>query len=196
MTEYKWLRPDHTGVYGHGDYSGCLPKGKRPGKWLPKVARPVTCEAGYHTVDLEHLPLHWADGAILYEVECRGMADRSIDKSAWEQIRLVRQVGQLTDPLLVTWACDCAERVAQGDKGKAAIAAARAWAACPCEEHQAAAGAASAAAAGAASAAAAGAASAAAGAAGAAAWAASAASAAAECGWQGERLIELLEGKP
>ena len=172
MAEYKWLRPDYRGACGHGDYSEHLPRGTRPGKWLPKVAHPVTCEAGYHTVDIEHLPVHWARDAILYEVECRGAVDRAEDKSAWEQVRLVRQVGRLTQPLLVTFACDCAERVPQGDAGKAAIAAARAWVACPCEKHRAAVGAAWAAAG--------------------AAWAAAEAAGAAERRWQGDRLIALL----
>ena len=181
MTEteraHKWLRPTLMGAYGHGDYSGYIPGGKRPGKWLPKVTDPVICRRGYHVTDLEHLLTHWALDATLYEVECRGAVALGADKSAWEQIRLVRVVGQATHPLMVTFACDCAERVPQGDAGRAAIAAAREWARCPCEEHRAAARVV-----------------------GAAAWAADAASAGGaaaeeERRWQGERLLELLEGQ-
>jgi hypothetical protein len=25
VTDYKWLQPDNSGAYDHGDYSGCLP---------------------------------------------------------------------------------------------------------------------------------------------------------------------------
>ena len=143
---YKWLRPDHRGAHNHGDYASHLPKGKRPGRWMPVLADPRLCERGYHVTSLGHLMDHWAADAILFEVECRGQADRGGDKSAWEEIRLLRRVGQLTHSQLVAFACDCAERVGQDPAGREAIAAARAWVACPCEEHRGAAWAAAAAA--------------------------------------------------
>ena len=50
--------------------------------------------------------------------------------------RVLRWGGALTHVEIVTLACDFAERVPQEDAGRAAIAAARAWASCPCEEHR------------------------------------------------------------
>jgi hypothetical protein len=111
-TCYKWLTPDHRGVYGHGDYTDHLPHGKRPGKWLPKVADPETCRRGYHVVTAAHLREHWGrEGSVLYIAEVRGAIATATDKLACEQIRLVERVGVLTRGVLVTFAADCAARV-------------------------------------------------------------------------------------
>jgi hypothetical protein len=220
MTTYKWLRPDHRGAYGHGDYTAHLPHGTRPGKWLPAVAAPKPCARGYHVVDIAHLPAHWGIAGVLYEAETRGKTVEDGDKLACESIRLVRRVGELTPGIAATFAADCAERVLglfeakfpDDDRPRKAIEAARACIADPTPENRAAAGAAGAAAwdAAWAAAGAAGAAGAAARAAvyaaryaGDAAWdaawavavAAGAAGAAwdAEREWQGAHLIELLE---
>jgi hypothetical protein len=221
MTTYKWLRPDHRGAYGHGDYTAHLPHGTRPGKWLPAVAAPKPCARGYHVVDIAHLPAHWGIPGVLYEAETRGKTVEDGDKLACESIRLVRRVGELTPGIAATFAADCAERVLglfeakfpDDDRPRKAIEAARACIADPTPENRAAAGAAGAAAwdAAWAAAGAAGAAGAAARAAvyaaryaGDAAWdaawavavaagAAGAAARAAEREWQGAHLIELLE---
>src|SRR5574343_1805475 len=94
MTLYKTL--DGTaGAYGHGDYTDYLPKGKRPGKWLPKV-KPELCESGYHycTNPLDCLSHYGPD---LYDVEVRGTVVTGADKSAAEQMRLVRRVDCWTE---------------------------------------------------------------------------------------------------
>jgi len=53
----------------------------------------------------------------------------------WSRVRVVLRFGGLDQRLLVTLAADFAERVPQGPEGRAAIAAARAWVACPCPAH-------------------------------------------------------------
>ena len=112
MTTYKWLTPDHRGVYGHGDYTDHLPHGKRPGKWLPKVTDPQPCRRGYHVVTASHLPEHWGrEDSVLYVAEARGEIVADTDKLACEQIRLVNRVGTLTREIAVTFAADCAARV-------------------------------------------------------------------------------------
>ena len=135
MTTYKWLRPDHRGAYGHGDYTAHLPHGTRPGKWLPAVADPETCARGYHVVTASHLPEHWGKvGSVLYVAEARGEIVTDTDKLACEQIRLVSRVGTLTREIAVTFAADCAERVLpvyeaaypDDDRPRKAIEAARA----------------------------------------------------------------------
>ena len=189
MTTYKWLRPDHRGAYGHGDYTAHLPHGTRPGKWLPAVAAPKPCARGYHVVDIAHLPAHWGIPGVLYEAETRGKTVEDGDKLACESIRLVRRVGELTPGIAATFAADCAERVLglfeakfpDDDRPRKAIEAARACIADPTPENRAAAGDAARYAGDAAWAAAG-----AAGDAGDAAWAA-------EREWQGAHLIELLE---
>ena len=109
---YKWLKPNYRGVYGHGDYTDYLPKGARPGKWLPKVANPKLCERGYHIVKIADLCFHWGSvGSVLFEVETRGIVVPDTDKSACESIRLRKQVGVLTKDVLISFAVECAEHV-------------------------------------------------------------------------------------
>jgi hypothetical protein len=146
MTTYKWLRPDHRGAYGHGDYTAHLPHGTRPGKWLPAVAAPKPCARGYHVVDIAHLPAHWGIAGVLYEAETRGKTVEDGDKLACESIRLVRRVGELTPGIAATFAADCAERVLglfeakfpDDDRPRKAIEAARACIADPTPENRAA----------------------------------------------------------
>ena len=108
---YKWLRPDHSGAYGHGDYTAYLPHGKRPGKWLPLVKDPEPCQRGYHVVTVEYLPEHWVVPGVLYEAEARGATVAQEEKTACAQLRLTRRVGTLTRELAVAFAADCAEHV-------------------------------------------------------------------------------------
>ena len=106
MTTYKTLN-GHIGAYGYGDYTGYLPT-KRPGKWLPKVT-PILCRSGYHVcAELEQLVRHL--GEDIYEVEVRGESDRGDDKSAHEQMRLLRRVyaDTWTPETQRLFAADCA----------------------------------------------------------------------------------------
>jgi len=108
MTLFKTLNGTR-GSFGHGDYTGYLPKGKRPGKWLPKVT-PVLCESGYHVCrDLSEVLTH--AGPELYEVEVRGTCVEGKDKAAWEQARLVKRVPEWDQRTMRLWAIDCARRV-------------------------------------------------------------------------------------
>jgi len=60
----------------------------------------------------------------------------------WPRARVALRFVGLDQRLLVTLAADFADRVPQGPEGRGAIAAARAWVACPCPDHVAAAAAA------------------------------------------------------
>ena len=96
-----------TGAYGHGEWD--LPRGKRPGKWMPKVM-PVLCESGYHVCrDLNEVITH--AGPELYEVEVRGACDAGDDKACYEQARLVRRIPEWDQRTMRLWAIDCARRV-------------------------------------------------------------------------------------
>ena len=48
MAYYKFLTSDHKGPYSEFDFSTYLPRGKRPGKWLPVVEQLEMCNSGYH----------------------------------------------------------------------------------------------------------------------------------------------------
>ena len=188
-----------------------LPKGKRPGKWMPKVANIIMCTSGYHLVDAAHIVDFLNYGYHIYEAEGRGACLQDTDKSCWDEARLVRELrwGEREARL---FACDCAERaldrlaergVAVDARSRSAVAVSRqyaegvatvdelsaAWAAAWAAAGDAARAAAWAAAGDAAGAAARAAARAAAGdAAGDAAWDA-------ERQWQTERLLDYLYGR-
>jgi hypothetical protein len=109
MTNIFYKTLDGTaGSYGHGDYTGYLPRGKRPGKWLPKV-EPELCESGYHGCDdVLDCFLHY--GTDLYECEWRGATATVAgdDKRAVEQMRLLRKFPGWTEENLRLFAVDCA----------------------------------------------------------------------------------------
>ena len=106
MTLYKTMHGT-AGAYSHGDYTGYMPRGKRPGKWLPKV-QPKLCVSGYHYCrDLKEALAH--TGPDLFEVEVRGAQVSGSDKAAAEQMRLLRRVPEWNERNLRHFACDCAE---------------------------------------------------------------------------------------
>ena len=202
MTLYKITSSSGSPLVAKTSAVWPRPTGERPGKWTPD-ATPVLCVSGWHLMPVEGLSFHLAIGT-LWEAEGRGESVADATKIAFTSARLIRRVGEITHPILVLLACDWAEHVQPTPvppESAAAIAAARAWAACPCKEHSAAAAraaatadAAYAATANAAAAANANAAAYAATAAAAyAAYAASyAASYAAERLWQGQRVLEVV----
>ena len=100
--------------------------------WTP--ARTVeVCKSGWHLVTLAGIP-EWVKIGELYEAEGRG-EPQSDDgrKFCFTQARLIRKVGDLTAPVLVRWAADCAEHVLEiyesaypnDDRPRKAIEAAR-----------------------------------------------------------------------
>ena len=93
-----------AGAYGHGCWD--LPKGDRPGKWMPKT-KPVLCDSGYHYCrDLKDVLAHV--GPELYEVEVRGVTIDGDDKAVAEQARLVRRIPEWNDETCRLFAVDCA----------------------------------------------------------------------------------------
>ena len=208
---YKVLGSDGNAIHG-GSGAWHLPHGKRPGKWMPEVARPTCCTRGYHLVELPALAEWLAADCTIWEAEGRGASHTDgSGKTAYAQARLLRRV-RLSERDMRLFAADCAEHVLalfevpcpDDDRPRKAVAAARAYARGEIDDAAgAAAGAAAQTAAGAAAQTAAWAAAGAA--AGAAAWAAAGAAAgaaaraaawaaarAAETRWQGERLATYL----
>jgi hypothetical protein len=102
MKYYKFTRAER---YGTHRTSYQYPT---PGEWTEPV-KPVLCEAGYHVCTAEHLLL-WRDEC-LWEVEVKGESVHGNDKSAFEQIRLVRQIEAWNPKVLRIYAADEAEDV-------------------------------------------------------------------------------------
>lgn len=85
---YKFLNADGRAPYSGAKYH--LPKGSRPGKWMPKVAKLEMCESGYHACREKDL-INWID-ARLFECELGGEILEFKDKVCAQRIRLVREI--------------------------------------------------------------------------------------------------------
>jgi len=92
---------------GHGKWH--LPKGNRPGKWMPAIDGELEpCDNGYHLCRKKHL-VKWLNTEI-YEAEYRGEILRAHNKVVVREARLVRRVETWTARTARLFACDCAER--------------------------------------------------------------------------------------
>ncbi len=132
---YKVLGSDGNAIHG-GNGAWHLPHGKRPGKWMPEVARPTCCTRGYHLVELPALAEWLAADCTIWEAEGRGASHTDgSGKTAYAQARLLRRV-RLSERDLRLFAADCAEHVLHlfeakypnDDRPRKAIDAARAFA--------------------------------------------------------------------
>jgi hypothetical protein len=107
-TYYKFLTADGRATHAH-NFSWSLPKGKRPGKWMPKIKGDlVPCENGYHVCSERDL-LEWCHET-LYEVEVRGEIVTSENKLVVREARLLRKVNHWNERSARMFACDCAEK--------------------------------------------------------------------------------------
>jgi hypothetical protein len=109
MKLYKVLNEDGTCYHG-GSGKWFLPRGNRPGKWMPEVKGDlVLCENGYHLVTASQL-IDWL-GPALYEAEGCGDSMTDGEKGVWRQARLLRRVEGWNERTARLFACDCAEHV-------------------------------------------------------------------------------------
>ena len=110
---YKITGPKGEPLHG-GSGNWSLPVGKRPGKWMPKVAGVKACKSGYHLVKaagiVDWLPYAGRIG-LLWEAEGRGKKDAEGPKTAFAQARLIKLVGVLDEISMRLAAADMAERV-------------------------------------------------------------------------------------
>lgn len=96
---YKVLEAGGVSPYKATKYN--LPKNGKPGEWMPKVpVGGIKCgSSGYYLCQEKDLQL-WAEGAYtVYEAEPRGKHRNFGDKSAFEEVRLIRKVGTMTDSI-------------------------------------------------------------------------------------------------
>jgi hypothetical protein len=109
MKFYKVLNSDGSCFWG-GNGKWFLPRGKRPGKWMPAIAGTLSaCSNGYHVLTLEQLSA-WL-GPAIFEVEVRGDGILQSDKHVYPQARLIRKLDKWNDRAARIYACDCVERV-------------------------------------------------------------------------------------
>ena len=107
---YKVLGPNAQSIHG-GKGSWHKPVGKRPGKWMEKIYRPLCCERGYHLVELYSLPEWLAADCTIWEAEGKGTSHTDgAGKTAYAQARLIRQL-YISECDLRLFAADCAEHV-------------------------------------------------------------------------------------
>ena len=108
---WKFLTADGNGPVSGNEWH--LPKGKRPGKWMPKIAgKLVLCRVGYHAFQRPQA-LGWIN-ARLFEVEVKGdgLHESGVDgKSAFAEMRLVRELTNWNDRTARLFATDCAASV-------------------------------------------------------------------------------------
>ena len=88
--------------YGAANYSGCLwnlPKGKRPGKLMPRIDGALSiCSNGYHFTTIRYVAYWLHCGGSLYVYEARGeeiydvIYDVIHDKGCSRQARLLRRL--------------------------------------------------------------------------------------------------------
>ena len=106
---YKLLSADGRAC-NSGTAWWSLPADGKPGEWMPSISDPKLCSRGYHGVSIEYV-LNWRGGDTLWEMEVRGAADVSPEKTAAESARLIRRIPGWNDKNLRLFACDCAEHV-------------------------------------------------------------------------------------
>ena len=113
MTYYKVLYEDGTAFHG-GKGSWFLPKGSRPGRWMPKIEHLKPCRSGYHVCEPRDL-LEWI-GPAIFEVEVRGKTIRAENKTVVQQARLIRRCNGWNDRTTRLFAIDCAQRALNREK--------------------------------------------------------------------------------
>jgi hypothetical protein len=109
MKYYKFLTEDNKGEYSNFDYTEYLPKGDKPGKWLPKIEIISLCEIGYHAFKAQYL-LSWIN-AQLFEVEFDGDIIDGDDKTVAQRMRFVRKIETWNDKTARLFECWCAREV-------------------------------------------------------------------------------------
>lgn len=94
---YKVIGHDNHSLMAKFDYTPYLPRGKRAGKWLPKIKSLEFCHRGYHITQYWNM---WAQlNCKIFEVEYKGRVLHKVTSSSGvedqilcETIRLVKDV--------------------------------------------------------------------------------------------------------
>ena len=108
MTLYKVLAENGSARMGTGKWH--LPKGNRPGKWMPPIEGPLMPYAnGYHLCRRQGL-VKWV-GSKIHVAEYRGEMVEADNKVVVRDARLIRSIPTWNERTAGLFACDCAEHV-------------------------------------------------------------------------------------
>ncbi len=103
MTLYKWLTPKMFTCYQHVEWPVPI------GEWTPS-RHPARCRSGWHLATVDGLVDNLIRAPMaLWEAEGGGACVKSLDKIAFERVRLVRKVGEVNKSIARLLACDFAE---------------------------------------------------------------------------------------
>ena len=93
MTEYYKVLVDNRSCHGGTfDWTPYVPKGKRPGKWLPLIEDVRACSRGYHACTADQLTDWLADGCDIFAVEYRDEPTDDGNKVVGGQCRVLRRI--------------------------------------------------------------------------------------------------------
>lgn len=106
-TAIKFTRTRRRPIFGGGAYPPV-------GEWS-ETRCPVLCESGWHVAEEDWLTEHLGAEAWLVEVSGQSVTDGR--KSAYTQIRFVRQLSNWTPQAAASYATDCAIRAASVANG-------------------------------------------------------------------------------
>ena len=95
-TFYKVISKENKALNGGDfDYTDYLPKGNKPGKWLPLIKDLKECSNGYHVTNYWNMWLQDTSNKI-FEVEIKDMQEKSevgvIDKYVCGKFRFIKEV--------------------------------------------------------------------------------------------------------
>ncbi len=109
MELFKVLAVDGSACNG-GSGKWYLPRGRRPGKWMPPLKVDI-CHSGYHLVTAEGI-LDWvtADDNLIFSAEGRGVSEQLENKYCFTESRLLGPRLIWNAKVARLFACDCAER--------------------------------------------------------------------------------------
>jgi hypothetical protein len=95
---YKVISADNKSCHGGDfDWTAYLPKGKKPGKWTPRIENVVACKSGYHVT--KYWNMWYEAGCRIFECEVDGVvvpaggsAVGVVDKVVCTRIRLCKEI--------------------------------------------------------------------------------------------------------
>jgi len=92
---YKVISSDNKSHHGGDfDWTPYLPKGKKPGKWTPRIENVVSCKSGYHVT--RYWNMWYEEGCRIFECEVGGAVVSAtagvVDKVVCARIRLCKEI--------------------------------------------------------------------------------------------------------
>jgi len=111
MTRYFKILVDGKSCHG-GNANWSLPDGDNPGKWMPKLTKLVPCKRGYHIVLAHQIPQWLKEDCQIFELETSGkVIAHKDDKFVCGKVRLIKRMCYDPEVTPRLFAADCAEHI-------------------------------------------------------------------------------------